>query len=106
MAEPYDRWHKKRPQPGEKKCKTHGKVPSSEHERGKRWLSRWRDPEGKQQSESFDRFDDARQYLTKMLGGVDDGTYVDPRKGEAQLKAVAVQWPENQTFDNPRTYAQ
>lgn len=106
MAEPYDRWHKKRPQPCEKKCKTHGKVPSNEHERGKRWLSRWRDPEGKQQSESFDRFDDARQYVTKMLGGVDDGTYVDPRKGEAQLKAVAEQWLENQTFDNPRTYAQ
>ncbi|GGU53475.1 hypothetical protein GCM10010211_17760 [Streptomyces albospinus] len=106
MAEPYDRWHKKRPQADEEKCTAHNKVPSREHGRGKRWLARWRDPDGEQQSESFDRYEDARQHLTKMQGSVDDGTYVDPRKGEAQLKAVAEQWLENQTFDNPRTYAQ
>lgn len=106
MAEPYDRRHKKRPQAGNEICTTHKKVPSREHGRGKRWLARWRDPDGQQQSESFDRYEDARQHLIKMRGSVDDGTYIDPRKGEAQLKAVAEQWLANQTFDNHRTYAQ
>ncbi|UQA95882.1 tyrosine-type recombinase/integrase [Streptomyces halobius] len=106
MAEPYDRWHKKRPGPGEEKCRAHGKVPSREHGRGKRWLARWRDPNGQQQSESFERYEDARQHLTRMLGTVDDGTYIAPKKGDTLLKAVAKQWLENQTFDNPRTYHQ
>ncbi|UJB41662.1 tyrosine-type recombinase/integrase [Streptomyces sp. A1-5] len=106
MAEPYDRWHKKRPKPGEEKCRPHGKVPSREHGRGKRWLARWRDPDGKQQSESFERYEDARQHLTRMLGTVDDGTYIAPKKGDTPLKAVAKQWLENQRFDNPRTYHQ
>lgn len=106
MAEPYDRWHKKRPELGEEKCAAHGKVPTSEHGRGKRWLARWRDPEGEQQSESFARYEDARQHLTRMLGSLYDGTYVDPKKGETLLKAVAHQWLENQTFDNPRTVTQ
>ncbi|MFI1741482.1 tyrosine-type recombinase/integrase [Streptomyces sioyaensis] len=106
MAEPYDRWHKKRPQPGDEKCTTHGKVPSREHGRGKRWLARWRDPEGQQQSESFERYEDARQHLTRMLGAVDDGTYIAPKKGDTLLKSIAAQWLANQTFDNPRTYHQ
>lgn len=106
MAEPYDRWHKKRPQPGDEKCTTHGKVPSREHGRGKRWLARWRDPEGQQQSESFIRYEDARQHLTRMLGAVDDGTYIAPKKGDTLLKTIAEQWLANQTFGNPRTYHQ
>ncbi|MFD8569585.1 tyrosine-type recombinase/integrase [Streptomyces sp. NPDC059639] len=69
-------------------------------------MARWRDLDKQQQSESFDRHEDARQHLTKMQGSVDDGTYIDPRKGEAELKAVAEQWLANHTFDNPRTYAQ
>ncbi|EGJ77878.1 putative phage integrase family protein [Streptomyces sp. Tu6071] len=106
MSEPYDRWHKKRPGAKEETCTSHKKVPSREHGRGKRWLARWRDPEGQQQSESFDRYEDARLHLTRMQGSVDDGTYIDPRRGEAQLKAVAEQWLANQTFANPRTNAQ
>jgi integrase len=41
-----------------------------------------------------------------MLGSLYDGTYVDPKKGETLLKAVAHQWLENQTFDSPRTVTQ
>ena len=106
MAEPYDRWHKKRPRTDQERCKTHNKVPSREHEHGKRWLARWRDPDGEQQSESFARYEDARQHLAKMQNAVDEGTYIAPRKGESPLKALAEQWLDNQTFDNPRTYAQ
>ncbi|MFF2408368.1 transposase [Streptomyces sp. NPDC058092] len=96
MAEPYDRWHKKRPQPGDEKCKAHGKVPSREHGRGKRWLARWRDPEGRQQSESFDRYEDARQHLTRMLGAVDESTYIAPKKSDTLLKTIAEQRLANQ----------
>lgn len=106
MAEPYDRWHKKRPRPDEERCTTHNKVPSREHGRGKRWLARWRDPDGEQQSESFARYEDARQHLAKVQNAVDEGRYIDPRKGETPLKELAKQWLDNQTFDNPRTYAQ
>ncbi|MFE2927766.1 hypothetical protein [Streptomyces goshikiensis] len=106
MAEPYDRWHKKRLQPGDEQCKAHGKVPSREHGRGERWLARWRDPEGQQQSESFDRYEDARQHLTRMLGDIDDGTYIAPKKGDTLLKTIAEHWLANQTFGNPRTYHQ
>ncbi|MEV0281808.1 hypothetical protein AB0I22_36235 [Streptomyces sp. NPDC050610] len=49
----------------------------------------------------------ARQHLTKMQGQhVDDSTYIDSRKGKAQLKVVAEQGMPNQTFDTPRMYAQ
>ncbi|NEA59558.1 tyrosine-type recombinase/integrase [Streptomyces sp. SID13666] len=106
MAEPYDRWHLKRPGLNDERCKAHGKVPSREHGRGKRWLARWRDPDGEQQSESFVRQEDARQRLTQMMGSVDDGTYIAPKKGETLLKTVAEQWLENQSLPNPRTYAQ
>nr|WP_237539292.1 tyrosine-type recombinase/integrase [Streptomyces sp. SID4951] len=91
---------------GEEKCRAHGKVPSREHGRGKRWLARWRDPDGQQQSESFERYEDARQHVTRMLGTVDDGTYIAPKKGDTLLKSIAEQWLANQTFDNPRTYHQ
>ena len=32
-----DRWHLARPEPGAKRCGSHRKVPSSEHEQGLQW---------------------------------------------------------------------
>ncbi|MEZ0096010.1 tyrosine-type recombinase/integrase [Streptacidiphilus sp. EB129] len=106
MAEPYDRWHKSRPSAGEAKCREHKKVPSKDHGRGKRWLARWRDPEGEQQSESFDRQEDARKHLNKIAASVDDGSYIAKEKGETLLKALAEQWLADQVFKNPRTEPQ
>jgi hypothetical protein len=40
MAEPYDRWHKAKPKPGEPVCREHNLVPSAGHGRGKRWQAR------------------------------------------------------------------
>ncbi|WP_369168915.1 tyrosine-type recombinase/integrase [Streptomyces sp. R28] len=52
--EPYDRWHKVRPEPGEPECPEHpGLVPSEKHGCEQRWQARWRDSEGHQRSKLF-----------------------------------------------------
>lgn len=106
MAEPYDRWHKTHPRAGEKKCTTHKKVPSSSHGQGKRWLARWRDGDGKQLSESFDKYDDAQKHLNKVTASLDSGTYIAREKGETLVKDLAEQWLADLVFRNPRTEPQ
>ena len=52
--EPYDRWHKARPMPGEPECPAHpGLVPSAEHGCELRWQARWRDQSGRQKTKGF-----------------------------------------------------
>lgn len=52
--EPYDRWHKARPGPGEPECPDHsGLVPAREHGCENRWQARWRDRDGHQRSRNF-----------------------------------------------------
>ncbi|MEV7925451.1 tyrosine-type recombinase/integrase [Kitasatospora sp. NPDC088779] len=106
MSEPYDRWHKSRPAAGEKKCTAHKKVASSSHGQGKRWLARWRDHDGKQLSESFDKYDDAKQHLAKIETSVTEGTYIAKDKGATLIKSLAEQWLTDLVFRNPRTEPQ
>lgn len=106
MSEPYDRWHKSRPATGEKKCTAHKKVPASNHGQGKRWLARWRDYEGKQLSESFDKYEDAKKHLAKVETSVAEGTYIAKDKGETLIKSLAEQWLTDLVFRNPRTEPQ
>ncbi|MFI5526992.1 tyrosine-type recombinase/integrase [Kitasatospora sp. NPDC051853] len=103
MSEPYDRWHKSRPATGEKKCTTHNKVPSRSHGQGKRWLARWRDYDGNQLSESFDKYDDAKKHLSKVESSVNDGTYISKEKGDTLIQSLAEQWLADLIFRNPRT---
>lgn len=106
MAEPYDRWHKSRPKGGEAKCKTHNKVPSQDHGRGRRWVARWRGPDGKQLNESFEKYEDAKQHLAKVTSGLNDGTYIAKEKGDTLIKDLAEQWLADMVFRNPRTEPQ
>lgn len=65
MAKIYDRWHKTYPKAGEKKCAEHGKVPTSEHGVGGRWIARWTD--GWQQHKAvFKRKPDAEWHLAHL----------------------------------------
>lgn len=105
-SEPYDNWHKSRPKLGEETCKEHNKVPSKRHGVGKRWAARWRDPQGNQEQELFARFDDARKFLTKMEGSIDNGVYI-PRDGpKTKFKVVCHAWLHVRKGKSPRTYAQ
>jgi hypothetical protein len=61
MAEPYDRWHKANPKPGDLRCREHNLVPSACHSREKRWQARWRDETGQQRKENYDRRADAKR---------------------------------------------
>jgi hypothetical protein len=52
MAQVADRWHKARPGPHEKPCSEHSSktrrlVPTTDHDKGKRWQVRWRDGAGR-----------------------------------------------------------
>ncbi|MEZ0107892.1 integrase [Catenulispora sp. EB89] len=106
MPEPYDRWHKTHPKPGEKPCSAHDKVPSAKHGRGKRWAARWVDPDGEPQESLFDRRPDAVQHLNKVAAALDAGTYIAPRNGLVLLESVAQRWLDSRNFKSPRTYAQ
>jgi integrase len=107
MAEPFDDWHKKKPsKPGEPRCAKHDLYASTHHGRGKRWLARWRDPDGKQQTASFKKREDARKHLSKMEVSIDDGKYVDPKGAELRLKRVAAAWLAGRKSKNRRTYTQ
>jgi integrase len=54
QEEPYDRWHKSRPKPGEPECPDHeGKVASAHHGCESRWMARWRDADDNQQTQCF-----------------------------------------------------
>ncbi|GHE43768.1 hypothetical protein GCM10018785_11690 [Streptomyces longispororuber] len=52
--EPYDRWHKARPEPGEPNCPEHpGLVPTPMHGTEMRWQACWRDKDGRQRAKNF-----------------------------------------------------
>ncbi|PVC79355.1 site-specific integrase [Streptomyces sp. CS131] len=101
---PYDRWHKSHPKAGEPACREHRKVPTADHGVGKRWQARWRNREGIQQTELFRTEAEARRHETKMLSGVDDGSYIDPRAGEVRVSELALTWLKGHEHKNPRTY--
>lgn len=99
MADVYDTWHKSRPKPGERTCPEHDKVPTKQHGVGKRWMARWRDPEGCQRKERFDKKGDAERKAAAAQADVQRGTYVDPAAGKVTFRTYAEQWLAAQTFD-------
>lgn len=52
---------------------------------GGRWKAIWRDPEGRQRSRTFARFEDARALRSKMIVDRSRGAYRDPRSGDQRL---------------------
>lgn len=89
--EPYDRWHLKRPKPGQAECPDHpGLYRSEEHERGDRWLARWRNEQGKQESKSFPdgRKTAALKHQRSMRAAVEEGREPLPHAGRRAKSAV------------------
>jgi hypothetical protein len=88
-----DRWTKTvRDEHGNEK-----KVPSSRHNKGKRWLARYVDDEGSERSKSFDRKADAQTWLdTEVTTRLTTGTYVAPKAGLVTVGEIYQSWSATQ----------
>lgn len=96
----YDRWHKSRPRPGEERCKCRpAKVPTAEHDKGKRWQVRWRDDTGKPHKLNFERLPDAQRKDAQIKASLDRGDYIDPTAGQITLAEQAKEWRKGLTSD-------
>jgi hypothetical protein len=74
--------------------------------RGKnRWRARYRGPDGKERSRTFDRERDANNWLATVTTSQLRGEWVDPRLGRITLKDWATQWRDTVTGIRPTTWA-
>ncbi len=76
---------------------------SAEYGRGRRWLVRYRDPQGKQRSRSFARKAQADAHDLRVRGQVVDSTYVDPAAGKVTFGEYAEGWLALQQHWRPST---
>jgi hypothetical protein len=77
--------------PGQSECPEHpGLFASKEHGRGDRWLARWRDKQGKQESKSFPegRKTAALKHQRSMRAAVEEGREPLPHAGRRAKSAV------------------
>lgn len=72
---------------------------------GKRWLARWREPNGQERKKSFARKTDAEKFLNTIEYDKQRGAYVDPKAGNQTLDDYADYWIKNRT-GNPKTLHQ
>jgi integrase len=97
MAEVYDRWHLSRPRKGAELCTEHSTktkpvVAGKDHGKGKRWQVRWRDLNGKQCKENFEKRSKADTRAATIEADLARGQYVDPKAGRESFRAVAERW--------------
>lgn len=91
----YDRWWKTQRQPdGSKK-----RVRSADYGCAKRWQVRWRDEQGSQRTETFDKKPDAERADAKIRTQLATGTYVDPSAGLISFREYAEEWRKNRVHD-------
>jgi integrase len=68
-----------------------------------RWYARYRDPNGRQLSRSFDRKADAERFLTGVESSKLTGSYVDPALARLTVGEWAAQWFDGQVHLKPST---
>ena len=66
--------------------------PSTDSGRGKRWLVRYRDPQGKQRAKSFTRKADADNYALAVAVDVKVGAWADPKAGRQSFTSYSREW--------------
>jgi integrase len=82
------------------------KVPSSRNGTGLRWMARWVDHEGREQTKSFSRKADAQSWLdTEVTAKIATGTYVKPRAGLVTVRSVYDSWSASQGHISAKTAA-
>lgn len=67
-------------------------TPTARHGNGLRWLARYVDAEGKEQSKSFGRKIDAQHWLDGQTAAVVGGTHVAPRDAQTTMAQWADAW--------------
>lgn len=72
------------------------RVKSARHGSGKRWLARWIDPTGREDSQAFTSKDAALAHVARMEVAVRDGSYIDPDRGRRTFEDYAREWLKNQ----------
>lgn len=97
MATVVDRWHLSRPRKGSRACAEHSSrtkrlVPSAEHGQGKRWQVRFRDANGEQRAENFEKKGDADSRAAKVKSDLDSGQLLDRAAGRQTVRTLAEGW--------------
>lgn len=67
-------------------------TPSVRYGKGRRWLARYVDDQGREHTKSFTRKVDAGQWLDGQTAAVVSGTHVDPRAGAITFRDYAERW--------------
>ncbi|MET8142725.1 site-specific integrase [Sphaerisporangium sp. NPDC005288] len=75
------------------------KVRSARHGKGKRWLAVWETPDGREQSEAFDRKADAEKKVSVMQADIARGDYIDPNAGKQLLGDFGGRWLSSRMVD-------
>lgn len=86
MAQLVDQWHRARRAPDG------SLVPTDRYGRGRRWAVRYRDPSGRQRTESFDRKSDAERRLAEISHTIMRGFWVDPALGRTRTGDWLTDW--------------
>jgi hypothetical protein len=60
----------------------------------KRWRARYRGPDGRERSRTFQRRTDAERFLTNIEHSKKSGLYVDPSHGRVTLSTWSAEWLE------------
>ena len=69
------------------------KLPTARHGQGKRWLARWVDSDGREQSKCFSNKRDAESWLaTEVVAPMATGCYVAPRAGQVTVGELHAKW--------------
>src|SRR5271163_3605385 len=82
------------------------RVPSAKAGQGKRWLARWVDTDGREQSKTFDRKGAAQSWLdAEVTAPVVTGTYIPAAHGVITVGGVYSTWSASQAHISAKTAA-
>jgi integrase len=80
-------------------------VTTVRHDQGLRWLARWVDHDGQEQSKAFPRKADAARHIAGVVTALTTGSYADPKRGAAAFATVAEPWFDSKSGLKPKTRA-
>lgn len=86
-------------------CGNMVRVPSANHEKGKRWRGRYVDEGGIEHVQGFTRKNDALNWVKQFTVEDATGTWVDPKRKATAFSVVAEQWYATKATKAPTTIA-
>lgn len=72
--------------------------PTARAGKGKRWLARYVDDDGQENSRSFDRRVDAQSWLNEVVAAQVTGNYIDPKFGRITFASFYREWSSRQVW--------